>query len=311
MARKNILEVKDLKKKFKRFSAVDGISFNVEKGQIVGLLGPNGAGKTTTFQMLLGVTTPSGGSIKYFNKPFAENRVEILSRVNHMTGYGQFPARLTVYENMLIHSYLYSVKNRREKINELLKTFDIEKLASKQIMKLSAGQKTRVMLAKSLMNDPEMLLLDEPTASLDPEIADKTRKYILKARDERGLSVLITSHNMKEIEEVCDQVIFLNKGKVLAVDTPFGLAQRSSVSKLNLMVRDGLKRMISLIESRGYTFKESKRFLTVSMPEKDIPTLLREIGELGVIYDEIEILKPALEDFFLSVAKGGGNNDID
>src|SRR3972149_6423837 len=207
-----VVEVRNLTKQFNGFMAVDDISFDISKGEIVGLMGPNGAGKTTTLHMLLGLTTPTGGKKK--------NRTDILSRVNFSSTYVSLPYSLTVEENLLVFSGLYSVKEPRKKILELLRTFDIEDIKDTPARKLSSGQMTRVSLSKCLLNDPEVLFLDEPLASLDPDIADRTRRLLKKIKEEKGLSILYTSHNMKETEEMCDRVIFLAKGKIVASGKP-------------------------------------------------------------------------------------------
>lgn len=303
MAKKIVLSVKKLTKEFGKFTAVSDVSFDVKEGEIVGLLGPNGAGKTTTIQMLLGVTEPTKGEVRYFGKPLLKNREEILQRINHTSGYSRLPWRLTVFENLVVYAYLYEVKNHRQRIREVMEIFELSALANQKYQSLSAGQKTRVSLAKAFINDPEVLLLDEPTASLDPDIAEKSREYLLNESKKRKLAILITSHNMQEVEEMCDRVVFLNHGKVFAIDTPEGLAGRNTQSELQIMVKDGLKRIISSAKSHGYSYEEKNRFITITLPAAHIAQFLTELGGLGVSYNEIEIVKPALEDFFLSVSK--------
>ena len=305
MAKSVVLSVKNLTKKFGGFTAVDGVSFDVKEGEIVGLLGPNGAGKTTTIQMLLGVTEPTRGEVRYFGKALSRNREETLQRINHTSGYSRLPWRLSVKENLIVYAHLYEVEGYKEKIREVMERFELSSLADQKYQSLSAGQKTRVSLAKAFINDPEILLLDEPTASLDPDIAEKTREYLLNESKKRKLAILITSHNMQEVEEMCDRVVFLNHGKVFAIDTPEGLAGRSTQSELQLMVKDGLKRIIASTKEWGYSYEEKNRFITITLPEKDIALFLTELGTLGVSYNEIEIVRPALEDFFLSVSKEG------
>jgi ABC-2 type transport system ATP-binding protein len=169
-------------------------------------------------------------------------------------------------------------------------------------MELSAGQKTRVLLMKAFINEPELVLLDEPTASLDPDIADKIRKYILREQKARNMSMLITSHNMKEVEEMCDNVVFLHHGKIYAIDTPTGLAKRNTSCQLRLMVEDGLKRLVEVVEKHSYPFEVTERSITITLPEDKVGTFLSEMGAKGLKYTEIEILRPSLEDFFLSVS---------
>ena len=304
-----VLEVAGLTKIFKtrgggEFTAVDGVSFDVQEGEIVGLLGPNGAGKTTTIQMLLGLTSVTSGSISYFGKSFFAHKAAILKRINFASGYTALPWRLTVWENLDVFGWLYETPNHRHKIKELAHAFESEDLLGQKFQSLSAGQRTRVILIKAFMNDPEVLLLDEPTASLDPDIAAKIRQYIVSQRQQRNMTLLITSHNMGEVEELCDRVVFLNKGKIYAIDTPEGLARRNKTSQLQLMVTDGLKRLIELTEKQKFSYTETKRFITITLPEDSIAPFLTEVGKKGVSYSEIEIIRPSLEDFFLSVGRG-------
>lgn len=215
-----IVEVKNLKKAFNSFMAVDDVSFEIGKGEILGLLGPNGAGKTTIIHILLGLTIPTSGEIRIFDMELAVKRREILNYINFSSSYVSMPMSLTVKENLRIFAMLYGIKNSAGKIEELLHAFEIYDLRDKLVRKLSSGQVTRVCLAKALLNDPKLLLLDEPTASLDPDMADKTRKLLKRFRDERGLTILYTSHNMREMEEMSDRIVFLDKGKVIATGRP-------------------------------------------------------------------------------------------
>ncbi|MDO8427151.1 MAG: ABC transporter ATP-binding protein, partial [Deltaproteobacteria bacterium] len=191
-----IAEVRGLTKFFGHVRAVDNISFGMFEGEILGLIGPNGAGKTTTLQMLLGLTTPTSGEIRIFGLELASKREEILSNVNFSSSYISLPLSLTVRENLTVFSRLYGVKRPKERIDELLRIFEIEGLKNTPVRRLSSGQITRVCLCKALLNSPRILFLDEPTASLDPDIADKTRKLLKRIKEEKGLSILYTSHNM-------------------------------------------------------------------------------------------------------------------
>ncbi len=213
---KKLVEVDGLTKCFNSVCAVDNISFEIYEGEVLGLLGANGAGKTTTLQMLLGLTTPTNGDIRLFGLDMKKHREEILKRVNFSSSYVSLPYSLTVYENLQVFAMLYEIKKRKAKILDLLRTFEIEDLKDKPVRRLSSGQITRVCLAKSLLNDPEVLFLDEPTASLDPDIADKTRRLLKDITRDRGVAILYTSHNMKEMEEICDRVIFMDSGRIAA-----------------------------------------------------------------------------------------------
>ena len=299
----NILVVNNLTKKFKDKVAVDDISFSLRESEILGLLGPNGAGKTTTLQMLLGVLTPTTGTIQYFGKDLVQSRTQILEEVNFSSTYTKLPWRLSVKENLTFISYLYQIKNRQSRIEEIVKTFKIEQLIDKPMTDLSAGQLTRVNLAKAFINYPKILLLDEPTASLDPDVATYIRDFLLEERKKFNVSIIITSHNMAEVEEVCDRVIFINNGKIIANDTPVGLAKTIEISHIELLVKDGLKRTEEFCQKQHYAYKINGRYIVVDVKEREIAQFLRDLMDKGVYYDEISINKPTLEDYFLQMTR--------
>ena len=220
-----IVSVKNLTKRFGDFTAINDLSFEINQAEIVGLLGPNGAGKTTTIHMLLGLITPTGGDIFIFDKNLLKNREEILQDMNFTSPYVSLPYRLTVFENLIVFARLYKVKKPHERITELLKLFEIEDLKDLPTSKLSSGENTRVGLCKALLNKPKLLLLDEPTASLDPKISWQTRELLLKVRQEEHTTILYTSHNMAEIEKMCDRIIFLNHGRLVANGTPIEITK--------------------------------------------------------------------------------------
>ncbi|MEK6684327.1 MAG: ABC transporter ATP-binding protein [Nitrospirota bacterium] len=222
----SVVEVRKLTKRFERVTAVNEISFEIYQGEILGMLGPNGAGKTTTIQMLLGITTPTSGQIRILGLDLDRNREEILAQVNFSSSYVSLPQSLTVWENLRVFAQIYHVRNYREKIDRLLSVFEIAPLRDTVTRKLSTGQLTRVSLAKALLNDPKILFLDEPTASLDPDIADKTRLLLKTIRAQSGLTILYTSHNMREMEEMSDRIIFLNKGEIISTGTPAEIVKR-------------------------------------------------------------------------------------
>ncbi len=222
----DVIETRGLTKRFGDIYAVKDISFELRRGEILGILGPNGAGKTTTMHMLLGLTTPSSGMIRILGLDPDKDREEILGRINFSSSYVSLPYSLTVRENLLVFARLYSVKDKKEKIAELLRLFELESIKDEPIRKLSSGQITRVSLAKSLLNDPEILLLDEPTASLDPDIADKTRRLLSEKKDRDGVSILYTSHNMQEMEDLCDRLIFLDRGRIVASGVPTDIIKK-------------------------------------------------------------------------------------
>jgi len=306
----DILQVKNLKKKFGKFMAVNNISFSLREGEILGLLGPNGAGKTTTIQMLLRVLMPTSGEVKYFNKSLTDNREEILEKVNFSSTYTQLPWLLTVAENLKFISYLYQIKNRSQRIKKIIETFRLKRLMKEQMKDLSSGEVTRVNLAKAFINYPKILLLDEPTASLDPETADYIRKFLIKERNKFNVSIIWTSHNMAEVEEVCDRVVFINHGKIIADDTPERLAKTIEICHVALNVPDGLKRTIEICQNKKVIYKLEGRNIVVDLKEKEIPEFLRELMDRGVFYDQISIEKPTLEDYFLQVAPNESKNEV-
>jgi ABC-2 type transport system ATP-binding protein len=214
-----VLQATDLSKRFGDFPAVDGISFSIKPGEILGLLGPNGAGKTTTIQMLLGLVTPTAGSIRMFGMDLATHREAILQRVNFSSTYISMPQSLTVEENLWVIARLYGLSDIPRRVNEIVKKLEMEEFRTKVTRKLSSGQMTRVTLAKAFLTEPKILFLDEPTASLDPDIAEKIRALLKEERRSSGLSILYTSHNMREMEEMSDRIIFLQRGKIVAEGT--------------------------------------------------------------------------------------------
>ncbi|MDI6844808.1 MAG: ABC transporter ATP-binding protein [Candidatus Saccharicenans sp.] len=223
-----LLQVINLSKSFNSFQAVKNVSFELYPGEILGLLGPNGAGKTTIIHMLLGLTSPSSGEIRIFglDPSKAREREKILNLMNFSSTYVAMPYSLKVREALMVFARLYGVKNARQKIDALLGQFELEEVVDRPVRALSSGQMTRLNLAKAFINDPEILLLDEPTASLDPDIADRTRKYLIEVKKKRKMAILYTSHNMQEMEEISDRLLFLHHGEIIARGTPEELISR-------------------------------------------------------------------------------------
>lgn len=242
-SREIILEARELTREFDGVKALDRFSFQLHRGEVLGLLGANGAGKTTAMNCLLGLTLPTGGDLFAFGLPLHQHRIAILQRANFSSAYTALPGNLLVGQNLLVFAKIYGVRNPKQKIAELMELLEISHLANRVTGQLSAGESTRVNLVKAFLNDPELLMLDEPTASLDPDIADKVRKVVRKVQRERNIGILYTSHNMRDIEEVCDRVIFLHKGKIVCEGTPTELLARSSTNSLEevfiQIARDG------------------------------------------------------------------------
>ncbi|MBI4363274.1 MAG: ABC transporter ATP-binding protein [Candidatus Doudnabacteria bacterium] len=300
----NILEAKNLTKKFGNFTAVDNVSFALKEGEILGLLGPNGAGKTTTLQMLLGLTTLTEGTIKYFGKDLFEHRSEILEQVNFSSAYTKLPWLLTVRENLNFVAYLYGIKDRKSRIEKIRKIFQLEQLWNQEVRHLSAGQTTRLNIAKAFINFPKVLLLDEPTASLDPEVAAYIREFLANERKQFQVSIIITSHNMAEVEELCDRVIFINRGKIIADDTPENLAKTIQISHLRLLVADNIRpQLVAFCQKNNFPCSADGRYVVIDLKEKEIAAFLQSLAGGGIAYDEISIERPSLEDYFLQKAK--------
>jgi ABC-2 type transport system ATP-binding protein len=215
-----VLIVENLRRLFGETAAVEDLSFTVGKGEVVGLLGANGAGKTTAIHIILGLMKPTSGRVTLFGMDPFKHRIAVLKRTNYASAYSDLPGNLYVWQNLKVFAGIYRVKNADRKIDELLEMLEISHLKKRVTGHLSAGESTRLHLCKALLNDPELLLLDEPTASLDPDIADKVRQLLRRIQLERGIAILYTSHNMRDIEEVCDRVLFMHAGKVVAEGSP-------------------------------------------------------------------------------------------
>ncbi len=227
------IEIKNLSKIYNDYYAVNKINFKIDRHKTVGLLGPNGCGKTTTIGMMLGLVSPTSGEITIENKNInIFQRDEILKRFNFASPYVELPKKLTVKQNLEIYGRLYAVKNLKKRINEIASDLDIKSFFDFKTGELSSGQKNRVSLAKSLINNPEILLLDEPTASLDPDIGDFVRSYIQEYKIKNKVTILLASHNMNEVERLCDNVIIMRKGKVVDQGTCENLIKKHGRNSL-------------------------------------------------------------------------------
>lgn len=309
-----VLQVEQLTKQFKSgfwpfnrtcYTAVDTISFQLLKGEILGFLGPNGAGKTTTIQMLLGTLNPTSGKISYFGSDFEHNRITVLQKVGYASGFDKLPARLTIQENLDIVGRIYQMPHRQrvEKARELLTLFGIWNIRDRHCGSLSAGQSTRVILAKAFMSNPDIVLLDEPTAALDPDVAQEVRSFIINQSNHYGTSVLITSHNMDEVTELCDRVLVLKQGTIIADNSPELLANSISNVRLHLAITSNLDKAINYLGDRGVHFTSENNTLIIDVDEHQIAELLIAFGQHNIRYSHISIDKPTLEDYFISIAK--------
>ena len=211
----NLVEVKNLKKKYGSKNAVKGISFNIKENEILGLLGPNGSGKTTTIGMMLGLLKPSNGEILINGKKIEENRIETLQKINFISPYIELPKKLTVKQNLIVYCRLYNVSDIKNRIEYLVEKLRLEDLLNRVTGELSSGQKNRASLAKALINNPAVLFLDEPTASLDPEIGDFIRSFLENYKKEKKISILLASHNMNEVTRLCKMVLMMKDGVIV------------------------------------------------------------------------------------------------
>ncbi len=304
----NVLEVNNLVKEFGQARVVDKVSFVVPRGKVIGLLGPNGAGKTTTIHMLLGITAFTSGRIKYFGRDFPRHREYCLQRINFTSSFNSLLGRISVWENLLVFSGLYNVKDPDRKIAELVEYFDAGDLLKQKYHDLSAGQRSRVNIMKSLLNDPELILMDEPTASLDPDVADKTLSLIEELKRKRQISLLYTSHNMEEISRICDEVIFLSHGRIVAQDTPLNLTKRITNAEVRLVFLEKKAEFENYLKEKKYRYQfTSDNIVRVRTEEKLIPKLIFGASKAGVYITDIEVEKPSLEDVFLQIAREEDN----
>jgi len=223
---KNSIEVINLSKSYKTKNAVNNINFKINENEIVGLLGPNGCGKTTTIGMILGLLKPTSGQVLINGKNIENNKISILHKMNFISPYIELPKKLTVKQNLIVYGKLYNIKNLSERINFLSEKLRLGDLLDKITGELSSGQKNRASLAKALINDPTVLLLDEPTAALDPETADFIRTFLEKLREEKKISVLLASHNMDEVKRLCNSVMMMKDGDIVDSGTPEDLIKK-------------------------------------------------------------------------------------
>ncbi len=302
-----LLEIRDLRKRYGAVEALQGLSLDVERGEFFGLLGPNGAGKSTTINILLGLIIADSGSIRIFDYDFTANHVAIRRRMNVAAAFTSMNGVLTVWENLMVYGRIYGVKQLPRKIDELLERFEITDLAKRRLQHLSSGQHTRVTLCKGFLNDPELLLLDECTLGLDPDIAEKTRRALQAVQQERKTTILFTSHNMNEVEELCGRIAFLSQGEILRVDTAAHIKRLIPHQVVEVTFQAGsdltpVRQLpgISRIEWNG---EHTLRFV-LDDPTHQLDPLLRHLTQSGNPIVDIHVSRPTLEDVFIKVARG-------
>lgn len=301
-----LLEIHNLCKRYGTIEALKGLSLSVERGECFGLLGPNGAGKSTIINILLGLILPDSGTIRIFGRDFATDQVAIRRRMNVAAAFTSLSGVLTVRENLKVYGHLYGVKRLDAKIDELLQRFEITDLANRKLQYLSSGQHTRVTLCKGLINDPELLLLDECTLGLDPDIAEKTRRALKEFQREKQTTILFTSHNMQEVEELCGRIALLNKGQILRVDTAERIKRLIPQQVVEIRVRPGAD-LVAVRQWNGCRGEISAggtlRFV-LDRPHEQLDALLRHMTQAGVYITDVQVLRPTLEEVFIKVARG-------
>ena len=302
-----LLTIRDLRKRYDNVEALKGVSFAVERGEIFGLLGPNGAGKSTTINILLGLILADSGQIEVFGQDFAQHALDIRRRMNVAAAFTSLNGVLTVRENLRVYGHIYGVKNIGAKVDELLERFEITDLANKKLQYLSSGQHTRVTLCKGLINDPELLLLDECTVGLDPDIAEKTRHALKGFQREKHTTILFTSHNMNEVEELCGRIAFVSKGQILRIDTTERITQLIPQQTLVIRFRPGTAptqlSQSDMLPPAEFSGDSTLRFV-LHDPEQQLDMIIRHFTHTGAHIADIQLVRPTLEDVFIKVARG-------
>ncbi|MGE0826493.1 MAG: ATP-binding cassette domain-containing protein [Candidatus Binatia bacterium] len=302
-----LLDIRDLRKRYGTVEALKGVSFAVERGEIFGLLGPNGAGKSTTINILLGLILSDSGTIKVFGQDFAAHNLEIRRRMNVAAAFTSLSGVLTVRENLRVYGHIYGVKNLTARVDELLERFEITDLANQKLQYLSSGQHTRVTLCKGLINDPELLLLDECTVGLDPDIAEKTRRVLKEFQREKHITILFTSHNMNEVEELCGRIAFLSKGQILRIDTAERIKDLIPQQVLTVRFQPGTNlTTLSRMDGLPHAIQEEDttvRFV-LDDPLVQLDPLLRRLTQTGGPIIDVQLTRPTLEEIFIKVARG-------
>ena len=287
-------------------TAVDKVSFEIKKGEIFGLLGVNGAGKSTLISILSDLMSADSGKIEMFGKDFFKNKEECKNKFNIATAYYSLHHRLSVRRNLEVYAGLYNVKRPQEKINSLCKQFMISHLLDTKLMSLSSGEKTRVVLVKALLNDPELLFLDECTVGLDPEMAEVTRDLLQCYNQETGCSILFTSHYMQEVERLCHRIAFMNNGKIVKIGTAKDLLKELETQKVTLQFTKNKDKAMAILNSNNIPYREegrSKIVFRVKNRTKIIYPLLEQFVKANLPFTDIHLEKPTLEEYFIQQSR--------
>lgn len=307
----NIVEVRDLRKIYGRgankIEALKGISFSIKKGEIFGFLGPNGAGKSTTINILCGLISKDSGDVRLFGNDVRDDFEIIKQRMNVANAYTHLNSSLTVEQNLRIYGKIYGVKNVEEKTAEVMKTFGVSHLRKKEAGTLSSGENTRTCLAKCFISDPELMLLDEPTAGLDPDFADKTRDIIKEYQKINKATILFTSHIMTDVDELCNRILFLSKGQVLKMDTSNKLKKLVKTQIVELILDRKKDRALLLIKKNGghLVMHDTERIVfEIDQAHYSLHDVIHPLIKAGFKIKDMHIKKPTLEQVFIKISRG-------
>lgn len=298
--------VHNLCKTFENVKAVDDVSFSVKKGEIFGLLGANGAGKTTTINMISGLTKQDSGTVHILGKTQEEDWELVKNNSNVSTAYYPLSDVLSIRQNLRIYAKIYGVKRREEKIDQLLKDFELTKLGDRRVRALSSGEKTRTVLCKGFINDPQVLFLDEATVGLDPDIAEKTRNLIRQYQKQNNATILFTSHYMFEVEELCKRIAFMDKGKILRIATADQLKKAIKHYTVEIAVKNNLPKLKQLIQKEDVNVlfaKNNTLIFEVEYKKDRVYKILNKVFKQGFLLSDLHIKKPTLDDIFIKIAR--------
>lgn len=306
----NYIEVENLVKTFsehgKKVIAVDNVSFNVKQGEIFGFLGPNGAGKTTTINMLTGLLKKDSGTIRILGYEPEKNWEFVKNQMNVSTAYFPLSDVLTVEQNLKVYARIFNVKNSKERINELIRMFELENVRKRSVIKLSSGENTRVSLAKGLVNMPKVLFLDECTVGLDPDMAEKTRTIIKNYQKNNDCSIMFTSHYMYEVEELCDRIAFMCDGRIIKIDTADNLKKLIKKNTVEIAVKENAIALKKFLEDENVDvcFAENNTVIFDVTSENDkLFKVMNKIFKKGFMLSNLHIKKPTLDDIFIKIAR--------
>lgn len=311
-SKNTVLEVKNLSKTFipggiftkkNPVYAVNQLSFELQEGEILGLLGPNGSGKTTTIQMLIGTLQPTQGSIYYFDKEFHKNRSDILQHIAFVSSTVQLPTTLTVWQNLDIHGRLYGLSGQERALNSqrLLQAFGMWHARHTSVSQLSFGQTMRVMLAKAFLAHPRIVIMDEATSVLDPEIAREVRRFLLEHRKVYKTSIILASHNMTEVAEICDRILVIKDGAIIANNTPQALIKEISKIRLSFNCPTNKNILTHFLDKNHIIYSNNAHTVHIDVQEEEISQIFQLLGAEGINYQNVSIDRPTLEDYFLKV----------